>query len=82
MIESAKFGNLTKSDIVEDEKEDKGDKVSGLKGVLAKVELPEFTKIAAKDLEYDIFTVIIRPPVLRYVATAFFTIATIGSILF
>jgi hypothetical protein len=44
--------------------------------------LPELKKISAKELEDDIFTVMIRPPVLRYIATAFFTIATIGSMIF
>ena len=69
---------MAKSDIVENEE----DAESKLRSALRSVVLPELKKISEKELEDDIFTVMIRAPVLRYVGTAFFTIATIGSMIF
>ena len=53
-----------------------------LRAVLRSVALPGLLKVPLKDAESDIFNIMIRPPVLRYLATAFFTIATIGSMIF
>ena len=78
LIESSKFGELAKSDIVEEE----GNAESKVRAALRTVVLPELKKISRKELENDMFTVMISPPVIRYVATAFFTIATIGSMIF
>jgi hypothetical protein len=78
LIEKAQFGSLTKSDTFEEESQ----KTQQIRDILKEVELPERIKITQEELEHDIFTIMIRPPVLRYVACAFFAIATIGSIIF
>ena len=78
LIEKAQFGSLTKSDTFEEESQ----KTQHIRDILKEVELPERIKITQEELEHDIFTIMIRPPVLRYVACAFFAIATIGSIIF
>jgi hypothetical protein len=72
---------LAKSEVEEEGKEE-SETNRKLRAVLRSVALPALLRVPLKDAENDIFTIMIRPPVLRYLATAFFTIATIGSMIF
>ena len=81
LIENSQFGSLAKSDVVEEEKEE-GETDRKLSAALRSVGLPDLLRVPLKDPENDIFNIMIRPPVVRYLATAFFTIATIGSMIF
>ena len=81
LIENSQFGSLAKSDIVEEYKEE-SETNRKIRTALQTVALPDLQRVPLKDPENDIFTIMIRPPVLRYLATAFFTITTIGSMIF
>ena len=81
LIENSQFGSLAKSDVVEEDKEE-GETDRKIRAALRSVGLPDLLRVPLKDPENDIFNIMIRPPVVRYLATAFFTIATIGSIIF
>jgi hypothetical protein len=73
--DNAIYGELAESDIIA------ADQVNeDLKSVLRGIELPALRKIEKAALENDIFTIMIRPPVMRYLVTAFLACATIGSI--
>ena len=67
---------------MEEEDKEESETNRKVRAVLRTVALPGLLRVPLKDAENDIFTIMIRPPVLRYLATAFFTIATIGSMIF
>jgi hypothetical protein len=67
--------------VVEEDKEE-SETNRKLRAALRSVTLPDLLRVPLKDPDNDIFTIMIRPPVVRYLATAFFTIATIGSMIF
>ena len=68
------YGEMAKSDIITDQVNE------DLRSVLRGIELPALKRIEKAALENDIFTIMIRPPVMRYLVTAFLACTTIGSI--
>lgn len=73
--------NLVHSEIIEEEfKEVEEAGNEDLKLKLAQIKLPSLTKISEKELEHDIFTILVRPPIVRYVTTLFLATAFVGSI--
>ncbi len=69
---------LVRSEIIEEPNEKIGKLIQNLKDI----ELPKFKNISEKELENDVFRILTRPPVFRYLITLFFSTALVGSVFF
>lgn len=72
--------SLARSEFIEEDLKEE-EVLDDLKSKLKQIELPVLTKISAKELQNDIFTILIRPPIIRYVTSVFMVGALVGSII-